>query len=85
MTFDVEAVRRLSDPENRNHTFREYREVIGAACDEITRLRTALQIIADKIYPATYVGINEYGVEIYGSYDDASNYARRVLDGEQIT
>lgn len=52
---------------------------------EIARLRSALEIIASKTYPATYIGINEYGVDVYGSYDDASNYARRILNGEQVT
>ena len=52
---------------------------------ELARLRSVLEIIASKTYPATYVGINEYGVKVYGSYDDASNYARRILNGEQVT
>lgn len=39
----------------------------------------ALEIIATKIYPATYVGFNEDGVAVYGNWDDAANFARERL------
>lgn len=51
---------------------------------ELRRHRAALSIIASRTYPASYVGEID-GVKHYGAPDDASNYARRILDGEQVT
>lgn len=51
----------------------------------VGRLEGALEIIATTTYPATYLGMNERGMKMYGGSQDASNYARRVLNGEQVT
>lgn len=51
----------------------------------IARLEGALEIIATTTYPATYLGMNERGMKMYGGSQDASNYARRILNGEQVT
>jgi len=60
----------------------------SAAVDELVRerdrYRSALEIIANRTYPATYVGIVG-GVKTYGAPDDVSHYAQRILDGEQVT
>jgi len=40
----------------------------------------ALQIIADRVYPATYVGTDANGLKFYGGSEDASNFAREQLN-----
>lgn len=42
--------------------------------------RGALTIIADRVYPATYLGESKEGAKMYGGTDDASRFAREVLE-----
>lgn len=43
-------------------------------------LLAALQMIAEMVYPAVYIGTDANGVAFYGGSDDASRFARKKLD-----
>jgi len=61
-----------------------FNSAVERVWDHIERLEMALGHIANRTYPATYVGEVE-GMKTYGVPDDASRYAQRILDGELIT
>jgi len=72
----------------------EQREAAEARADELQRgrdearreadqLRAALEQIADRTYPAVYVGTTADGTKIYGGSDDAARFARAALAGVQ--
>ena len=56
------------------------KEYVEKVIRERDYYRNALEDIVDMIYPATYVGVNEKGMHIYGSPEDASKFAKRVLE-----
>lgn len=76
----TDAIRLALDQQVHTHT-RPWAEAV-AALDELVaeraRLRAALQMIADRVYPATYVGERD-GVQVYGTPDDLTRFALAAL------
>ena len=48
--------------------------------EQLEALRGALEIIATTTYPARYLGVDERGRKMYGGSDDASRFAREILN-----
>ena len=48
--------------------------------EQFEAYRAALEIIASRTHPATYLGVAQDGTKMYGGSDDASRFAREVLD-----
>jgi len=56
------------------------RAQLDALKARVAELEAALRQIANRTYPASYIGMDTDGTRVYGHVDDASRYAREVLE-----